>query len=80
MDKIAIFWCSPEGAPHVSFLPESELLQTLDIIKQLKQDGMLHVTQSFEPSGMVGASTFGAVENGKLPNGDTYDWMKRRRA
>ena len=47
--------------------------------KKRTEDGVSHVGMVNEPEGMVGTKDAGgSVQDGKLPDGTPYTWMKRR--
>jgi len=86
--SIVVFWI--QHAP-TEFLPgwaepkcrtftEDRLMDALSFMgEKRKEEGVTHVCMVSEPEGMVGAKDAGgSVEDGKLPDGSSYTWMKRR--
>ena len=77
---IIVFWIEngPSGkfSAHAEY-GERELSAAVARCQQLRSAGYSHVTISSEPGEAV-QQAGGMIENGLLPNGQPYDWKKRR--
>jgi len=86
--SIVIFWIqsSPSqlfpsmSEPKCRKFEETGLNEALSFMGTKRGEvGVSHVCMVSEPEGMVGAKDAGgAVQDGKLPDGSPYTWMKRR--
>jgi hypothetical protein len=76
---ICVYWINPdiEGAYFRKF-SETELAAVLRFCDQLRKDGNKFVTTASEPTEMVGQPGVDTVADGKLPNGEPYEWTKDR--
>lgn len=77
--SIVVFWLDPVGAPHHQEFPSTDLLPALKFSEERRREGMHHVCISTELAESVGKGGVNAVENGKLPDGHTYDYDKSHR-
>ena len=86
--SIVVFWIQKSGSemfpgmsePKCRSFDEAELTKALSFIGEKRTEpGVSHVGMVSEPDGMVGTKDAGgAVQDGKLPDGSDYTWMKRR--
>jgi hypothetical protein len=75
---ILVYWLEPSlVAKHETLYPD-QLSEALTLCNKLRNEGKKHVVMSVENSDMVGKHGATAVVDGKLPNGDSYGWKKRR--
>lgn len=84
--SIVVYWLDPVEAAvpgaiahHESFAPDA-LNAALARIEALRRAGMVHVTLSTDFSAHVGKPGVDAVEGGKTPDGEAYEWSKAGRA
>lgn len=77
---IVIYWLDKlTSLPGCHILTEDKLSEALVICNDIRNAGHSHVvTMAVENSNMVGSRGVAAVVDGKLPNGESYDWKKRR--
>lgn len=60
---------------------DDQMSEALAKCQELRNEGFHHVVMSSQLDGQVGRNDKGgAVVNGKLPNGDPYQWSKAHRA
>jgi len=59
---------------------EALLTNALEIVKEKRNAGYSFVTMVAEDPNQVGKPGVDAVENGKTPDGEVYDWSKAGRA
>lgn len=73
-----IYWTNAkqEACSH----DEQQLTQALDWVKQMRDAGHRFVTMVAEDPQQVGKPGVDAVEGGKTPDGQDYDWSKAGRA
>lgn len=72
---------TPEWLPQSLAYSDSEMSQALAHCQQLRTDPRnAHVCISSELREMVGIMGVSAVENGRTPDGEVYDWSKAGRA
>ncbi len=65
--------------PHAEYFENEELLPALARAEQLRKAGATYVCIApAENSDHIGKPGVSAVENGKTPDGESYDWRKRR--
>jgi hypothetical protein len=57
---------------------DSEFSEAMIQAKNFRNNGFHNVVISSEPENMVGGFGVDSVEDGKLPNGNDYQWKKRR--
>ena len=81
--SIIVYYMSPDPGgqdlfPMAECFGDTELSQVLPRVEALRKMGKTHVCISSELSGSVGKPGVSSVEDGKTPDGHTYDWKKRR--
>lgn len=77
--SIVVFYLS--GAlPVCSHFNDRQMTEALALCQVLRNEGRDHVTMSTQLEGQVGGMGVSAVVDGKLPNGDDYQWSKAHRA
>lgn len=80
--EFVVFWLGSDGQPrHQSFASDEErpLERAISLCNDLRAQGMRHVCMSSVSVDQVGQMGVTAVEGGRLPNGEVYDWKMRRR-
>lgn len=84
--SIVVYWLEHAAgqtalANHSTFT-DQELSTALNYCEKLRKRGtdVSHVTMCSELSDMVGKAGVDAVQGGKTPSGDDYDWSKEGRA
>jgi hypothetical protein len=80
---IVVYWLEgeAEGAlPVCEFFGSSELMQALALAEDRRRQGHRHVSISTELDDVVGRPGVAAVEGGRTPDGQTYEWSKAGRA
>lgn len=75
--SIVVYHWTEDGPSGKRFL-ESEMTLALGWCETLRKQGVKHVSLSSEPSNIVGKPGVTAVVDGKTPDGQVYDWKKRR--
>lgn len=79
--SIVVYWldqgrrCPP---PMYKSFDKDELTDALNFSEELRKAGYRHVTISCEADGNVGKPGVDSVKDGKTPDGQPYDWVKRR--
>lgn len=76
---IVVFWMERAGTPSHREFGDAGLLEALRLTEQLRAAGKRHVTISSELDSSVGKPGVDAVEGGRLPGGDAYEFNKRQR-
>lgn len=76
---IVVFWMEGADAPGHRAFGDAELREALRFTEQLRRAGKRHVTISSELGDSVGKAGVDAVEAGKLPGGEAYEFNKRHR-
>jgi hypothetical protein len=76
---IVVYWMEQAGTPSHRGFGDAELLEALKLAEQLRACGERHVTISSEPANAVGKPGVDAVEGGRLPGGEAYEFNKRHR-
>lgn len=76
---IVVFWIEAAGVPAHREFGDADLLQALKLTEQLRAGGKRHVTISSELDSSVGRPGVDAVSDGRLPDGEPYDFNKRHR-
>ena len=71
-----VYWTDPWGEAGSS--DYEDLAQALSYSAQLREDGNTFVTMVSENPNSVGKPGVDSVIDGKLPNGDVYEWKMRR--
>lgn len=81
---IVVYWLQArEGAPAepgCQAFGSADLLQALACAEDRRRQGHRHVCISTELEDQVGQAGVSAVEAGKTPDGEAYDWSKAGRA
>jgi hypothetical protein len=72
-----IYWTDQHGEAHGATVP-CNIVAALALAKRLREQGHWFVTVVGECASQVGSMGVDAVQDGKLPNGDDYVYMKRR--
>jgi len=67
------------GTPSHREFGDAALVAALKLSEQLRAAGKRHVTISSELASAVGKPGVDAVEGGRLPGGDAYEFNKRHR-
>lgn len=88
MSIVVFYLCNsaPEGAeaawtPHAEGFDDKQMTQALARCQALRADARhAHVCISSELRDMVGLAGVQAVEDGRTPDGEVYDWSKAGRA
>ena len=77
--SIVLYYSMPDvsGAFSEQF-GDTELLPALARTEALRRMGRTHVILSTDLTASVGKPGVAAVEDGKTPDGEPYDWRKRR--
>ena len=82
--SIVVFWVQKQcdQVAHCQRFDDTELSDALSFMRTKRtQEGVSHVGMVNEPEGMVGAKDLGGeVKDGRLPSGEPYTWVKRRKA
>ena len=72
---------TPEWQPQCLPYLDSQMSEALKQCQLLRADPLhMHVTMSSEMRDMVGPVGVAAVEDGRTPDGQLYDWSKAGRA
>jgi hypothetical protein len=80
---IVVYWLEGEGteaAPVCQFFGSRELTQALAWAEDRRRAGHRHVSISTELDESVGRPGVAAVEGGRTPDGEAYEWSKAGRA
>ncbi len=80
---IVVYWLEADGdawQPVCEFFAGHELTQALACAEAQRRQGHGHVSISTELADHVGRPGVAAVEGGKTPDGQVYDWSKAGRA
>ena len=80
---IVVYWLEGEGeeaAPVCQFFGSKELTQALACAEDRRRHGHRQVSISTELDESVGRPGVAAVEGGRTPDGETYEWSKAGRA
>lgn len=79
--SIVVYWLEGEGAqPVCAQFDAQALVQALACAETQRRAGHRHVCISTALDDQVGAPGVAAVEDGRTPDGQTYDWSKAGRA
>jgi hypothetical protein len=77
--SIVVFWMeAPDASAHRAF-DDGQLTDALKFTEALRAAGKRHVTISSELGESIGKPGVDAVEGGRLPGGEAYDFHKRHR-
>lgn len=82
--SIVVYYSFPpgidEGPVRLDFT-DDQMSEALAKCRELRDEGFHHVIMSTQLEGQVGTGDRGGVvSDGKLPNGDKYEWSKAHRA
>ena len=77
--SIVVYWMEGAGVPRHREFVDGELLEALKLTEQLRAAGKRHVTISSALDNSVGKPGVDAVDGGRLPGGDAYEFNKRHR-
>jgi hypothetical protein len=80
---IVVYWLESEGEaalPVCEFFSSKELTQALAWAENRRRHGHCHVSISTELADHVGQPGVAAVEAGRTPDGEAYEWSKAGRA
>lgn len=80
---IVVYWLEGGGdaaEPVCRFFASNELTQALAWAEDRRRVGHRHVSISTELEDHVGRPGVSAVEGGKTPDGEAYEWSKAGRA
>ena len=83
--SIVVYWLEPApgGEPvdaRCQTFADDDLQAALDCVEARRRAGMAHVSLSTDFSPHVGKPGVAAVEDGKTPDGQAYEWSKAGRA
>jgi hypothetical protein len=83
--SIVVYWLepAPDGPAadaRCQTFGDDELKAALDCVEARRRAGMAHVSLSTDFSHHVGKPGVAAVEDGKTPDGHSYEWSKAGRA
>jgi hypothetical protein len=79
--SVYIFAVDPDGdVVHRRFTQGDLLKQGMEAAEWFRKNGHSHVSISYENENLVGKPGVAAVENGKTPDGEAYEWSKAGRA
>jgi hypothetical protein len=83
--SIVVYWLEPAVgdqpavAGHALFA-DDELMPAMALVEAQRRAGMAHVSLSTDFSHHVGKPGVDAVEQGRTPDGQDYEWSKAGRA
>lgn len=80
---IVVYWLEGQGdeaQPVCRFFAGTELTQALAWAEDRRRAGHAHVSISTELADHVGKPGVSAVEDGRTPDGEAYEWSKAGRA
>ena len=80
---IVVYWLEGEGdnaLPVCELFSSTQLTQALAWAEDRRRAGHRHVSISTELDESVGRPGVSAVEGGKTPDGEAYEWSKAGRA
>lgn len=78
--SIVIFYIGQDNHPAKLEFGKTELSPALKAMERLRVEGNRHVCMSTEFDEHVGKKGVAAVEDGKTPDGNSYEWSKAHRA
>ena len=73
-----VYWTEGDRPDQPCMANFDELKQALDYAQMLRSCGYDFVTMCSEDPNSVGRPGVDAVVDGVLPDGEAYEWMKRR--
>ncbi len=74
---IMVFWLK-DGNPQSKLFEHDQLVFALQKAEELRRAGARHVCISSEHPDCVTKAGVDAVTDGKTPDGESYNWKKRR--
>lgn len=80
---IVVYWLEGQGdaaCPACEVFGSAELTQALACAEARRREGHRHVSISTELDESVGRPGVAAVEGGRTPDGEAYEWSKAGRA
>lgn len=80
---IVVYWLEGDGdavMPVCEFFSGKELTQALACAERQRKLGCRHVSISTELADHIGQAGVAAVEGGRTPDGEVYEWSKAGRA
>lgn len=77
---IVVYWLEAGGTAGRDMFGSQQLTQALACAEQRRREGLRHVCISTELDEHVGAPGVQAVEDGRTPDGEAYEWSKAGRA
>ena len=80
---IVVYWLEGEGegaVPVCEFFSSQSLTRALACAEERRRQGHRHVSISTELDDHVGKPGVSAVEGGRTPDGEAYEWSKAGRA
>ncbi|MBV8033443.1 MAG: hypothetical protein JOY88_00060 [Pelomonas sp.] len=80
---IVVYWLEGQGEaaePVCQCFGSAELTQALACAEDRRRQGHRHVSISTELEDHVGQPGVAAVEGGRTPDGEAYEWSKAGRA
>ncbi|HEY9108068.1 MAG TPA: hypothetical protein VIN58_15405 [Roseateles sp.] len=80
---IVVYWLEGDGdaaEPVCQFFASNELTQALAWAEDRRRAGHRHVSISTELEDHVGKPGVSAIEGGRTPDGEAYEWSKAGRA
>jgi hypothetical protein len=78
--SIIIYYMGHDNRPANQEFSQTELTPAIKAMEDLRQAGYRHVCMSTEFDDHVGKKGVAAVEGGKTPDGEDYEWSKAARA
>jgi hypothetical protein len=78
--SIMVFYMGHDNLPANIEFSQTELTPAIKATEELRRAGYRHVCMSTEFDNHVGKKGVAAVENGKTPDGEDYEWSKAARA
>lgn len=77
---IVVYWLEGDGEAGCQSFGSDQLMQALACAEERRKRGHRHVSISTELEDHVGRAGVAAVEAGKTPDGEAYEWSKAGRA
>ena len=78
--SIVVYYLLETGHPAKIDYSDTQMSEGLLKCQELRNAGYRHVTMTTELGGQVGGRGVSSVQDGKLPNGEEYNWTKSHRA
>lgn len=77
---IVVYWLEEDDRPACGSFGSAELMKALACAETQRRQGRRHVCISTELEDHVGQPGVAAVEAGRTPDGEAYEWSKAGRA